>query len=216
MKLAFTVIGLGAFGSTIAQELARVGHDVIGIDINPEVVEDIADRITQAVVADARDEKALHDLGVHDTDVILVAIGEDIEANIMATLIAKGMQKPKVWAEALNDNHHRILEKLGADRIVHPEYEMGLRVANTLMYPEVLDYISLGHEQFVVEAHISGRLAGKTIEALHLQENNVQCMLIKRDAEVMAPAPARFTFQTDDQIVLLGTIGHLRKISKYL
>jgi trk system potassium uptake protein TrkA len=216
MKRSFTVLGLGAFGSTVALELARVGHDVIGIDINPRLVEAVADRITQAVVADARDEKVLHDLGVHECDVILVAIGEDIEANTLATLVAKDMGKPKVWAEAFNDNHHRILEKLGADYILHPEHEMGLRVANTLMYPEVMDYLSLGHEHFVVEVHVSERLAGKPLDVLNLPEHHVQCLAVKHDSEVMAPPPAHYEFRLNDQVILLGTIGNLRKVSKYL
>jgi trk system potassium uptake protein TrkA len=216
MKRSFAILGLGAFGSTVARELARAGHDVIGIDINPKLVEDVADHIGQAVVADARDEKSLRDLGVQECDVIVVAIGEDIEANTLATLIATDMGKPKVWAEAFNSNHHRILDKLGADHILHPEHEMGMRVANTLMYPEVMDYISLGHEQYVVEVRASERLAGKTLEVLHLAEHAVRCVLVKHRDEVMAPPPEHYEFKVNDQIVLFGAIGDLRKISKYL
>ncbi|MES2535927.1 MAG: TrkA family potassium uptake protein [Pseudomonadota bacterium] len=216
MKRSFTIIGLGTFGSTLALELTRAGNDVIGIDLNPELVNEFADGITQAVVADARDEKTLRDLGVHECDVVVVAIGENLEANILATLIVKGMNKPKVWAEALNHSHHRILEKLGADHIVHPEHEMGVRLANTLMYPEVMDYISLGDDQFTVEIHVSERLAGKKMNALHLTEHDVQCLLVKHQAEVMAPPPAHYEFSLDDRLVLLGTFANLRKISAYL
>ena len=91
MKHTYTVVGLGIFGSTIALELSRLGNDVIGIDLNPNLVSDIADRITQAVIADARDEKVLRDLGVHECNGVVIAIGEDIEANILATLIVKSM-----------------------------------------------------------------------------------------------------------------------------
>lgn len=216
MKHTYSVIGLGVFGSTIALELSRLGHDVIGIDLNPNLVSEIADRITQAVIADARDEKVLRDLGVHECDGVVVAIGEDIEANILATLIVKGMPKPKVWAKALNPNHHRILEKLGTDHIVHPEHEMGLRLARSMIYPEVMDYISLGHEQFTVEVRASERLAGQNMDALHLRENDLQCLLIKHLNEVMAPPPQQYVFQLNDKILLLGTLGNLRKITKYL
>jgi trk system potassium uptake protein TrkA len=216
MKRTFTIIGLGVFGSTVAMELSRLGHDVLGIDLNPALVNQYADRITQAVVADARDEKALRDLGVHESEVVVVAIGEDIEANILATLLAKSMPKPKVWAKALNHNHHHILDKLGADHIVHPEYEMGLRVANSLMYPEVMDYISLGHEQFTVEVHVSERLAGKNLDALRLPEHGVRCLLVKHRNQVMAPPSEDYVFQVDDQVLLLGALGNLRKVSKYL
>jgi trk system potassium uptake protein TrkA len=216
MKHTYTVVGLGVFGSTIALELSRLGNDVIGIDLNPSLVSDIADRITQAVIADARDEKVLRDLGVHECDGVVIAIGEDIEANILATLIVKSMPKPKVWAKALNPNHHKILEKLGSDHIVHPEHEMGLRLARSMVYPEVMDYISLGHDQFTVEVRASERLAGQNMDALHLEENDLRCLLIKHLNEVMLPPPRQYTFELNDKILLFGTLGNLRKITKYL
>lgn len=216
MKFNVTVIGLGVFGSTVAIELGRLRYDVLGIDLNPSRVDAIADQIAQAVVADARDERVLRELGVHQSDVVVVAIGEDIEANILTTLVVKTMPKPKVWAKALNHNHHRILEKLGADHIVHPEHEMGLRVARTLIYPEVMDYISLGDDQFIAEVHASERLSGKTLDLLHLEENEVQCLFVKRGGFTMVPPSVQHHFELHDQIVLLGTLGHLRKISKYL
>lgn len=216
MKHTYTVVGLGAFGSTIALELARLGNDVIGIDLNPNLVSDIADRITQAVIADARDEKVLRDLGVHECDGVVIAIGEDIEANILATLIVKSMPKPRVWSKALNPNHHKILEKLGTDHIVHPEHEMGLRLARSMAYPEVIDYISLGGDRFIVEIRVSDRLAGKNINALHLAENNLQCLLIEHLNEVMVIPPQQHEFKINDKIILFGTLGNLRKISKYL
>lgn len=216
MKHTYTVVGLGVFGSTIALELSRLGNDVIGIDLNPNLVSDIADRITQAVIADARDEKVLRDLGVHECDGVVIAIGEDIEANILATLIAKSMPKPRVWSKALNPNHHKILEKLGTDHIVHPEHEMGLRLARSMVYPEVMDYISLGRDRFVVEIRISGRLAGKDISALHLAENDLQCLLIGHLDGVTLEPPQQYELEVDDKIILFGTLGNLRKISKYL
>ncbi|MEO7464076.1 MAG: TrkA family potassium uptake protein [Nitrosospira sp.] len=216
MKHIYTVVGLGVFGSTIALELSRLGNDVIGIDLNPNLVSDIADQITQAVIADARDEKVLRDLGVHECDGVVIAIGEDIEANILATLIVKSMPKPKVWAKALNPNHHKILEKLSTDHIVHPEHEMGLRLARSMIYPEVMDYISLGHDQFTVEVRASERLAGQNLKALHLPENDLQCLLIKHLNEVMLPPPLRYELKLNDKILLFGTLGNLRKITKYL
>jgi trk system potassium uptake protein len=216
MKHTYTVVGLGIFGSTIALELSRLGNDVIGIDLNPNLVSDIADRITQAVIADARDEKVLRDLGVHECDGVVIAIGEDIEANILATLIVKNMPKPKVWAKALNPNHHKILEKLGTDHIVHPEHEMGLRLARSMIYPEVMDYISLGHDQFTVEVRASERLAGKNMDMLRLEENDLRCLLIKRLDEVMLPPLRQYTFELNDKILLFGTLGNLRKITRYL
>jgi trk system potassium uptake protein TrkA len=216
MKGTVTVIGLGAFGSTIALELARLGIEVLGIDTSATRTNALADQIASAVIADARDERVLRELGVHESEVVVVAIGEDIEANILTTLIVKSMDKPKVWAKALNHNHHRILEKLGADHIVHPEHEMGLRVAHTLIYPDVLDYINLGDDQFISEVRASERLNGKTLDALHLRDNDIQCLMIKHAGMALAPAPTQHQFELGDQIILLGTLSRLRKISKYL
>lgn len=216
MKFSVTVIGLGVFGSTVALELARLRQEVLGIDISPQRVDEIADRISQAVVADARDERVLQELGVDESDVIVVAIGEDIEANVLATLLAKSMPKPKVWVKARTFKQHQILQKLGADHIVHPEHEMGLRVARTLLYPEVEDYMSLGNDYFNVEVRASERLAGKTLAALPLEEHGLQCLLVKHGDQVMAPPQEAYRFEVGDQIMLLGTLANLRKISKHL
>lgn len=216
MKSNVTVIGLGAFGSTVALELSRLGHDVLGIDTSAARTNAIADQLTRAVTGDARDERVLAELGVHESDVVVVAIGEDIEANIIIALIVKSMAKPRVWAKALTHNHHRILEKLGVDHIVHPEHEMGLRVARTLIYPEVLDYISLGDDQFIAEVRASERLTGKTIDALSLQDCKVQCLLIKHSGVITSAPLQHHVFDLGDQIVLLGTLPNLRKVSKFL
>jgi len=216
MKRTFAIIGLGAFGGTVARELARLGHDVLGIDSDTGRINDIADSITQAVVADARDEKLLRDLGVAECDAAVVAIGEDIEANILITLNLKNMNRPLVWAKALTHNHHRILQKLGADHIVHPEHDMGLRLAHRLTYPEVVDYINLGHDLFTVEVRVSPRLAGHDVAALELAQRKIRLLLLKRGRDVITPVPDTLNFALDDQLVLLGALGDLRKISTLL
>jgi trk system potassium uptake protein len=216
MKSTATVVGLGAFGSTVALELTRLGVEVLGIDTNAARVNALADQLDRAVIADARDERVLRELGVHESDVVVVAIGEDIEANILTTLVVKTMGASQVWVKALNANHHRILEKLGADHIVHPEHEMGLRVARTLTYPHVLDYIDLGDDNFISEVRASERLQGQSIDALHLAENDIKCLVIRHHGMALAPPPEGHRFELGDQIVLLGTLARLRKVSKYL
>jgi trk system potassium uptake protein TrkA len=216
MKRTFTVIGLGVFGSAIARELARLGNEVLGIDLNAQHVNEIANDITQAVVADARDEDTLRDLGVEDSDAVVVAIGEDLEANIMVTLAAKNMAKPEVWVKALNHNHHRILHKLGADHIVHPEHEMGLRMAHAMIYPEVVDYINLGHDQFTVEVRASERLAAKTVGQLALQQRGVQLLLVKHQREVIFAPPDDHVFRIGEQLLMFGPLDNLRNIAAEL
>lgn len=216
MKNTYAVIGLGVFGSTIALELTRLGHDVLGIDSDAKRVSQVADRVSQAVVADARDARALQELGVPESDAVIVAIGEDIEANILAALLAKSLGKPRVFAKALNSHHHQILSKIGVDHIIHPEHEMGLRVARALVYPDVVDYISLGSDLFISEVRASEHLVGKRLEHLRLNEHGARCLLVKHQDLAMAPPHSEYLFELGDQIVLFGTLAQLRKISQYL
>lgn len=210
MKRTYTVVGLGVFGSTVARELVRLGNDVLGIDLDPVLVNNIADDITQAVVADARNEDTLRDLGVPDCDAVVVAIGEDLETNILVTLAVKNMAKPEVWAKALNQNHHRILHKLGADHIVHPEHEMGLRLAHAMMYPEVVDYLSLGHDLFIVEVRVSDKLKGQTVGSLKLSTRGVQLLLIKHQREMQTVVADDYVFRLGDQMIMSGKLENLR------
>jgi trk system potassium uptake protein TrkA len=113
----------------------------------------------------------------------------------------------------MNRNHHRILHKLGADHIVHPEHEMGMRLAHSMMYPEVIDYIGLGHDQFVVEVRASDKLAGKTASQLQLAAHGVQLLLIKHHGDVMTRLPDDYAFRQGDQLVLTGTLANLRSIA---
>lgn len=216
MKRTFTVIGLGSFGGTVARELTRLGHEVLGIDAAVERVNQIADSVTQAVVADARDEKVLRDLGVAECEAVVVGMGSDIESNILITLNIKNMAGPTVWSKALTHNHHRILQKLGADHIVHPEHEMGMRVAHALTYPEVVDYINLGGDLFLVEVLASAAIVGKGIPAMELEARDIQLLFVKRGKQLLRPPPADLEFAVGDQIVLLGTLANLRKISERL
>ena len=135
------VIGLGIFGRTVAKELARTGHEVIGIDNDAARVAAVADVLTQAVTADATDEQVLQELGVAHCDAALVAIGENIEASILTTLLLKDLKIAKVWVKAKDWRHHRILVRLEADRIIHPEYEVGCRTAQQLAHDGLEEYL---------------------------------------------------------------------------
>ena len=157
------VIGLGTFGSTVARELTRNGHQVIGIDKNAALVAALADDLTQVVTADATDQRVLDELGVAACDAALVAIGENIEASILATLLLKELNIPKVWVKAKDAGHSRILERLAADRIVYPEYEVGLRVAQQILHEGLEDFVEFGAGNLVLEIAAPPHLWNKTI-----------------------------------------------------
>ena len=177
----FGVVGLGNFGSTVAKELQRFGNHVIGIDVSEARVANLADTLSQAMIVDARDDAALREAGFGECDVAVVAIGAELEASILASINLKLLGVPVVWAKATTKTHHRILSKLGVDRIVHPEVEVGQHIAQVLHNPLVRDYVSLGNGYHVVNFRIPQSLEGKRLNDLPPPEKfNLRCLGVMR------------------------------------
>lgn len=213
----FAVIGLGRFGSAAAQELMKMGHSVLGVDTNPKLVDKYADQLSRAVIADVTDKQALQELGLDNYDVVLVAIGADIEACLVCVVHLKSFGVPTIWVKAISHAQHLILAKLGVSRIIHPEEEMGIRVAQMLSYPMVNDYISMGNGEFVVEINISPSLQGHTLGSiLSLQDENVQVLLIKHRAQVTFHPGPDYILQAKDLMILFGQLHTLRTIAPKL
>jgi len=211
----FVIIGLGLFGETIARELTRLGHEVVGIDTNDRVVNRLADTIAHAVVADGTDERAIAELNISQFDAGIVAIGEhNMEANLLTTLHLKATGIKELWVKALTVDHHKILAKIGATRIIHPEYEMGMQVAQALHYPMVNHYIPLGGDEYVVEITASEKLAGTIFEKISDSVSiNVSLLLAKRGS-VTHPKPNNFVVTAGDSLVLAGKLAHLKKVAE--
>ncbi|WP_099824448.1 potassium channel family protein [Oceaniglobus indicus] len=213
----FGVIGLGNFGSTVANELVRFGNHVIGIDLKEQLVSAHAETLTQCMIADARDDVALREAGIADCDAALVAMGSDLESNIVASINLKMLGVPKVWAKAKTKTHHRILSKLGVDRIVHPEVEMGQHVAQVLHNPLVRDYVSLGNGFHVVNFMVPESLEGKKLSDLpHTKNHNLRCVGIMRGTEFVGRDGDSCVLQGDDRLLLLGQRGDLRAFAATL
>src|SRR5690606_26913342 len=162
----FAVIGLGRFGAAASLELMRMGHAVLGVDVDPKLVDKYADRLTRAVIADVSDSAAVEELGLEHYDVVLVAIGEAVQASLLCVVHLKTLGVQTIWVKASSHAQHLILNKLGVARIVHPEEEMGARIAQALSYPMVNDYISVGNGEFVVEIRINDRLEGQSLSSI--------------------------------------------------
>ena len=216
MKKQFAVIGLGGFGQSVAQELVRLGHEVLGVDSSEERAQQMSDSLTQTVIVDATDEASLSELDLKRFDAVLVAIGDNIEASILCTMAVKTLEAREVWVKALTPVHHRILEKLGADRILHPEYEMGLRVAQSLAHPNMLDYISLGDDCFVIEIRPGESLDDKAVSDLPLGNDGVTLLAIKHGQELTAHPPAGQRLRRNDHLILIGDQDALRQFSDQL
>jgi trk system potassium uptake protein TrkA len=213
----FAVIGLGRFGSASALELMKMGHSVLGVDTDGKVIDKYADQLTHAVIADVTDRAALEELGLDNYDVVLVAIGEGIQASLLCVVHLKSLGIPTIWVKATSHAQHLILSKLGVDRIVHPEEEMGIRVAQALSYPMVNDYISMGNGEFVVEIDVSDHLEGVPLsQVLQGVPDTIHVLLVKRKIQVFVHPANDFTLEAKDTLVLLGQLNTLKAIAPKL
>ncbi|MCH7312954.1 TrkA family potassium uptake protein [Acinetobacter sp. ANC 3882] len=209
----FAVIGLGSFGATVALELTKLNHDVIGIDTIKRNVESLADRITHAVIADATDEHVLEELNIQNCDAVVVAIGEDIEASILCVLNLKNLDVEKILVKAKTKAHHTILSHLNVSKIIHPEEDMGVRVAQALNYPMVSRYMALDDDHYIVKVPVNEKLNHVNLSGILKQEPNIKLLLLKRDQQILYETDANFTLQTGDVLILEGSLSHLRKLS---
>ncbi|MAI34158.1 MAG: K+ uptake system protein [Rhodopirellula sp.] len=210
-KQQFIVIGLGVFGATIARELTRLGHEVLGIDSDEQRVDRLADEITHAVIADVTDENSLIELNAGSYDAAVVAIGRNVEATMLATLQLRELGVKKVWAKALTNQHHRILERLGATRIIAPEFEMGVRISQELNYPMVHDYLGLDDDYFIVDFHTTEDLVDKTIGEV-INGEPVEALVVKRMKESHPHPDHSWKIRKGDRIVLGGQLEDLRDL----
>lgn len=216
MKKQFAVIGLGSFGQAVAEELMALGHQVLGIEYREDRANHLSDRLTQVVIGDASDENVIAELGLEKYNAVLVAIGENIEASILCTMHLKTAGVEHIWVKAITSAHHRIVEQLGANRIIHPELEMGQRVAQTLTYPNMLDYISLGDDYFVIEVRPGEALEGHTVSDLELKDHEVHLMAIKHGNQLRFEPAAGYELRRNDHLLLLGALEPLRHFTEFL
>nr|WP_296971744.1 TrkA family potassium uptake protein [Tepidanaerobacter sp. EBM-38] len=213
----FVVIGLGRFGLSLAETLYDLGHDVLGIDIDEEIVQNVADSITHAVKADATDENALKALGVRNFDVAVVSIGNDIQASILVTLILKEMGIKYVVAKAQNELHGKVLYKIGADRIVFPERDMGIRVAHNLTLSNILDYIELSPEYSIIEISAIPPWFNKSLSQLNMRRKyGLNVIAIKRDGDVMISPNGDDVILKGDVLAVVGQKHDIENMEKHL
>ncbi len=211
----FAVIGLGSFGATVATELVGLKHDVIGIDIEKKYVESISDVLTHTAIADATDEHVLDELNITQCDAVVVAIGEDIEASILCVLHLKNLGVEKIWVKAKSKAHHMILTHLGICKIIHPEEDMGVRVAQSLSYPMVSRYMALNDDHYLVKVEITENLAGTRFHSVMDHVPEVRAILHKREQEIIYSIDPNLILQDGDVLVIEGSIEPLRRLSKH-
>lgn len=170
MEKQYAVLGLGSFGESVALTLENMGCDVLVMDDSYEKIQDISDKVSYAMKADISDPDALQALGGKNLDGVVVAVSENLEAGIMATMLCKEMGIPLVVAKAKNKLQGAILKRVGADRIVYPEIEMGSRVAKSLVSREFMDWIELSNDYSMVEIAVPDKWVGRTLVDINVRE----------------------------------------------
>lgn len=218
MPKQYAVIGLGRFGTSIARTLYDLGQEVLAIDTSEERLKYVADEVTHSLLADTTDINVLRNIGIANFDVVIVAIGENVQANIMTTLLLKELGVKYVVAKALSKMQGRVLEKVGADRVVFPERDMGKRVAHNLVATNLVDYIELAQGFRIMEVVASKEMIGKTLQNLNLRaKHGVNILLIKRaSGEALISPGAEDLIQEGDVLVMAGEKAALNKFEQKL
>lgn len=211
----FAVIGLGRFGSSVATTLSEMGHEVMAVDNDEMRVQELSHVVTHAVQADATDEDAMRALGIRNVDCAVVSIGQNIQASILSTLLLKGFGVSYVAAKAQNELHGRVLDKVGADRVIYPERDMGIRVARNLVSSNLLDYLELSPDYSILETVASPRVIGKTLGELNLRARlGVSIIAIRHGDNINLSPGANDMILEGDTLVVMGPTSQLGKLHK--
>lgn len=206
----FAVIGLGRFGLAVCKELQESGSQVLAVDINEDRVKKAAGFVSQAIVANCTDEETASELNLSDYDMVMVAIGADVNASILATLIAKEAGAKTVWVKANDAFQARVLQKVGADHVIMPERDMGIRVARKMLDKHVIEFHPLGSGLAMTEVIIGAQWLGKSIGELTLcKEKCVQVLGFKRGPEIIKAPELDTSLEIGDLLILVGPQDNL-------
>lgn len=217
MSKQYAVIGLGRFGSSVATELYQLNNDVIGIDLDENRIEENIHNVTHAVQADATEEAALKSLGLGNYDVVVIAIGENIQASILASLIVKELGVETIVVKAQNNLHSKVLYKIGVTKVIFPERDMGLRVAHNLVAPNILDYIELSDDYSIVELLSSEKIIGKSLVELDIRAKfGCNVIALKNGEEINIAPNADDLIAKGDVLVVIGSKKNLQHFEVYV
>lgn len=209
----YAIIGMGRFGSSVARTLYSLGHDVLAIDRDEEQIERISDYVTHAVQGDATDESVLQALGLGDFDVAVVTIGGDLQSSILICLLCKEMGVRTVVAKAQNELHARVLRKIGVDKVVFPERDMGMRLAHSLVSSNILDYIELSPDYSLMELSAPASWEGKSLKDLDMRvQYGVNVMAIRHDDNINISPRGDDVIAAGDALVIIGANEDIRRL----
>ena len=212
---SFVIVGLGRFGTEVALQLSAAGCEVLVLDNSNELVQQVSEKVTQAVVADARDKEVLRALSVKDFDGAIVAIGDSLADSVLATMNLKELGVPYIICKARDETHREVLKKLGADKVVIPEKEQAVRLAKSLASRNVLDYIELSEDYGIVEVPAPKSWQGKSLIELNVRAKlGVNILAVKREGNIIVSPAAEFCVALDDILVVLGDTVALKAVQR--
>lgn len=211
----YVVLGAGRFGASLAVKLVELGAEVMLVDRDEDLIAKYADRVTYCVQADVTDENTIQNLGIRNFDTAIISIGSDIQASILITLMIKEMGIKNILAKAQNETHAKVLYKIGADRVVFPEKEMGIKVAKNLMSAGFMDYLELSAEYSVAEIAPLKAWHNKKLSELDLRgEYGINIMAIKKGIDIKVEISAEDVIEIGDILVVVGKNTQLEKIKE--
>ena len=212
---SYVVIGLGRFGAELARQLCRQGCEVLALDVHSDLVQQLANDVTHAVVGDGQDKEVLRALGVRNFDCAIIAFGGDLAASVLTIMNLKELGVPNIICKAHDETHRRVLEKLGADRVVIPEYEYAGRLARSLASRNVLDYIELSEDYGIIEVPAPRSWVGKTLKELNVRAKlGVNIIAVKKGEETRVSPAADFQIEAGAVLVVLGDTLALKAVQK--
>ncbi len=211
----FAIFGLGSFGSSLAKNLHQLGNDVYAIDKHEELINNIADQVTYAVQADITDIQALRSIGIQNVDAVIVALSSDLNASLLGVINAKELGVTTVYAKAVNDTQAKVLYKLGVDKVILPEKEMGVKLAYNLSNASFLDLIELDPTHTLLEMELLPSWKNHSLIDLDLRGRyNINVIVIKRDDEVIVNPQANEILLPNDRLIVIGDNNELNKLLK--
>ncbi|MHA6252045.1 potassium channel family protein [Oceanobacillus sp. CAU 1775] len=205
MAKDFAVIGLGRFGGSICRELSNEGKHVLAIDNNETRVNEFKNIVSHAVILDSTDEESLKEIGIHNFEHVIVAIGENIQASILTTVILTDLGVERITVKAQNDYHEKILRKLGVDQIVHPERDMGKRLVQSLLSSNIIDFLELSDDHSIVEVRAGKRMIGKTLIELDIRAKyGCNIVALKRGKDIIVSPEVDDPIRSEDILIVIG------------
>jgi len=217
MAKKYAIIGLGNFGFYIAKALFEEGHDVIAVDINQEAIQKIQPYCSQAILGDATQKDMIKTLGLEEMDAVIVSMGGNANAATLITLYLKEVGVKNILVKATNEDHGRILSKVGATEVIYPEKDIAVKVAQKLSAPDVLDYIPMSGDYMIVQLAPISKFVGKSLAELQLRSKyNVSVIAIKQyvPEEFILVPPADFVIKDSDILVVIGRKEDIDKLKK--